>query len=36
MVRYQQGEMEAFEELYRRTSPMIRGFPRRRHDQPGG
>jgi RNA polymerase sigma-70 factor, ECF subfamily len=26
MVRYQQGEMEAFEELYRRTVPMIRGY----------
>jgi RNA polymerase sigma-70 factor (ECF subfamily) len=26
MVRYQQGEMEAFEDLYRRTLPMIRGY----------
>jgi RNA polymerase sigma-70 factor (ECF subfamily) len=26
MVRYQQGEMAAFEELYRRTVPMIRGY----------
>lgn len=26
MVRYQRGEMEAFEELYRRTLPMIRGY----------
>jgi RNA polymerase sigma-70 factor (ECF subfamily) len=28
MVRYQQGEMEAFEELYGRTLPMIRGYLR--------
>ena len=26
MVRYQRGELEAFEELYGRTSPMIRGY----------
>jgi RNA polymerase sigma-70 factor (ECF subfamily) len=26
MVRYQRGEMEAFEELYRRTLPMVRGY----------
>jgi RNA polymerase sigma-70 factor (ECF subfamily) len=26
MVRYQNGEMEAFEQLYRRTLPMIRGY----------
>jgi RNA polymerase sigma-70 factor (ECF subfamily) len=26
MVRYQRGEMAAFEELYRRTLPMVRGY----------
>jgi len=26
MVRYQDGEMEAFEELYRRTLSMVRGY----------
>jgi RNA polymerase sigma-70 factor (ECF subfamily) len=26
MMRYQRGEMEAFEELYGRTLPMIRGY----------
>jgi RNA polymerase sigma-70 factor (ECF subfamily) len=26
MARYQGGEIEAFEELYRRTLPMIRGY----------
>jgi RNA polymerase sigma-70 factor (ECF subfamily) len=26
MVRYQRGELEAFEELYRRTLPMLRGY----------
>jgi RNA polymerase sigma-70 factor (ECF subfamily) len=26
MARYQDGEMEAFEDLYRRTSPTLRGY----------
>ncbi len=26
MVRYQDGEMPAFEELYRTTLPMVRGY----------
>src|SRR6185503_6871643 len=28
MVSYQQGEMPAFDELYRRTLPMLRGYLR--------